>query len=96
MFFYEICQIFKKTYFEEHLQITASICFSSKYYVTNSSDEFGLDETLAECKVSIFFKRNNFIQSNVVKWFICKLKKVSLAFQLRFFFNFWLSTLFKF
>ena len=32
MFSYEICEIFKNTYFEEHLQKTASICFTSKYY----------------------------------------------------------------
>ena len=29
MFSYEICEIFKNTYFEEHLQKTASICFTS-------------------------------------------------------------------
>ena len=32
MFFYEIYQIFKNTYFEVHLRKTASICFISKYY----------------------------------------------------------------
>ena len=32
--------------------------------ITNSSGEFGLDETSTECKVSIPFKRNNFIHSN--------------------------------
>ena len=32
--------------------------------ITNSGGGFGLDETSTECKVSIFFKRNNFIQSN--------------------------------
>ena len=32
--------------------------------ITNSSGEFGLDETSTECKVSILFKRNNFIHSN--------------------------------
>ena len=32
MFPYEICEIFKNTYFEEHLQKTASISFNSKYY----------------------------------------------------------------
>ena len=42
MLSYEICEIFKNTYFEEHLQKTASICFTSKYY---SVVEFGLDET---------------------------------------------------
>ena len=32
MFSYEICKNFKNTYFEEHLQKTAYICFTSKYY----------------------------------------------------------------
>ena len=63
MLSYEICEIFKNIYFEEHLRKTASICFTSKYY-SNTGGEFGLDETLTECKVSIFFKRNNFIQLN--------------------------------
>ena len=42
MLSYEICEIFKNTYFEEHLQKTASICFTSKYY---NVAEFGLDQT---------------------------------------------------
>ena len=63
--------------------------------ITNGSGEFGLDETLTECKVSIFFKRNNFIQSNTAIS-LCKLKNVSLTFQLTFSLNFWLSALFKF
>ena len=37
---------------------------SSQNTITNSGGEFGLDENSAECKVSIFFKPNNFIQSN--------------------------------
>ena len=32
MFSYGNCKILKNTYFEEHLQKTASICFTSKYY----------------------------------------------------------------
>ena len=32
--------------------------------ITISGGEFGLDERSTECKVSTFFKRNNFIQSN--------------------------------
>ena len=32
MLSYEICEIFKNAYFEEHLQKVASICFTSKYY----------------------------------------------------------------
>ena len=55
MFSYEICKIFKNTYFEEHLQKTASICFTSKYYLTNGGG-FGLDETSTECKASISLK----------------------------------------
>ena len=46
MLSYEICEIFKNAYFEEHLQKTASICFFSKYY---SVAEFGLDETSTDC-----------------------------------------------
>ena len=32
MFSHEIREIFKNTYFEEHLRKIASICFTSKYY----------------------------------------------------------------
>ena len=32
MLSYEICEIFKNAYFEEHLRKIASICFTSKYY----------------------------------------------------------------
>ena len=32
MFSYEISEIFKNIYFEEHLPKTASTCFTSKYY----------------------------------------------------------------
>ena len=32
MFSYEICEIFKNTYFKEQLRKTASISFTSKYY----------------------------------------------------------------
>ena len=32
MFSFEICEIFKNTYFEEHLRKAASICFTSKHY----------------------------------------------------------------
>ena len=39
MFSYEICEIFKNTYFDEHIRKIASICFTSKYY------NFRLDET---------------------------------------------------
>ena len=46
MLSYEICEISKITYFEEHLQKTASICFTSKYC---SAGEFGLDEISTEC-----------------------------------------------
>ena len=44
--------------------------------IANSGGEFGLDDTFTECKVSIFFKLNNFIQSNAAMQFICKLKKL--------------------
>ena len=32
MFSYETCEILKNTYFEKHLQKTASVYFTSKYY----------------------------------------------------------------
>ena len=32
IFFYEIYEIFKNMYFEEHLRKTASICLTSKYF----------------------------------------------------------------
>ena len=49
MLSYEVCEIFKNTYSEEHLRNTASIYFTWKYYITNSGGEFGLDETSTEC-----------------------------------------------
>ena len=58
----EIWEILKNIYFEEHLPQIASICFTSKYYSKYSSGKFGLDETTAKSKVSIYFKCNNFIQ----------------------------------
>ena len=42
MLSYEICEIFKNIYFEEHLRKAASICFISKYY-NNGGGEIGLD-----------------------------------------------------
>ena len=63
MISYEICKIFKNTYFEEHLRLLLFVLPQNT--ITNSGGEFGLDETSTECKVSIFFKRNNYIQSNV-------------------------------
>ena len=50
--------------------------------ITNSSGEFGLDETSTECTKSIFLKRNNFIRSHAAIPFAYKLKNVSLTFQL--------------
>ena len=64
--------------------------------IANSSGEFGQDETSTGCKVNIFLKRNNFIRSNVAISFLCKLKDVSLTFQLTFSLKFWICTLFKF
>ena len=54
MFSYKICEIFKNAYFQEHLRKTASTCFTSKYFLTNSGGEIGLDETSTEYNVSIF------------------------------------------
>ena len=53
MFSCKICEIFKNNYFQEHLQKTVSICFTSKYY-NSTNGEFGLDETSTVSKVSIF------------------------------------------
>ena len=46
MLSYEICEIFKNAYFEEYMQKTASICFTSKYY---GVADFGLDKTSIDC-----------------------------------------------
>ena len=54
--------------------------------ITDSGGKSGLDETSAECKV--FFKCGNFIQLNAAIKFVCKLKIVSLTFQLTFLLNF--------
>ena len=56
--------------------------------IANSSGEFGLDETLTDSIVSIFFKHNNFISSNAAISLIYKLQNVSLTFQLSFLLNF--------
>ena len=48
--------------------------------IANSSGEFGLEETLTECKVSIFLIDNNFIGSNAAVSFIYKFKNVPLTF----------------
>ena len=56
--------------------------------IANSSGAFALHETLTECKVSIFFKHNNFIRSNAATSFIYKLNNISLTFQLTFSLNF--------
>ena len=53
MLSHEICEIFKNTYFEEHLRKIASVCFTSKYY-NKLWCEFELDETSTGCNVSIF------------------------------------------
>ena len=52
MFSFEICKFFKNTYLKVHLQ-AASICFTWKYL--QQIVVASLDETLAECKVSIFW-----------------------------------------
>ena len=52
MFFFEICEIFKNTYFEENLRKTAFV--SPRNTVANSSGKFELDESSTECKASIF------------------------------------------
>ena len=56
--------------------------------IANNSGEFGLDETLRQCKLSIFFKHNNFIPSNSAISFKYKLKNVPLTFHLTLLLNF--------
>ena len=51
LFFCEYCEIFKNAFFEEHLQKTASFCFTSKYY---NVAKFGLDETSIKCSYIIY------------------------------------------
>ena len=63
MLSYEICEIFKNTYFEEHLQKADSICFTSKYY-NNYWWQGWTIRDLDRVQSKYFFKRNNFIQSN--------------------------------
>ena len=72
-------RIFKNTYFE--------IFVSPQNTITNSNCEFGLSETSTECKASIFLNITTSFQSNAAIKFICKLKKVSLTFQLTFLLN---------
>ena len=61
MFFYENCEIFKNIYFEEHL--SRRLLFASpQIIIKNSSGKYGQGETTGECKVSIYFKGNIFIQ----------------------------------
>ena len=61
MFFYENCEIFKNIYFEEHLSRRLQFA-SPQIIITNSSGKYGQGETTTECKVSIYFKGNIFIQ----------------------------------
>ena len=51
------------TYFEEHPQKTASICFTSKYY-NKYWWQVWARRDLDKVQWKYFFKRNNFIQSN--------------------------------
>ena len=63
MFSYEISEILRTPTLKkvcERLLLFAS----PQNTITDSCGEFGLDETSTECKVSIFFKRSNLIQSN--------------------------------
>ena len=61
MFSDEIYKIFKNTHSEKHLRKTASTFFTENTIIS-SGGKSGLDNTSTECKVSIFFKRNNFIR----------------------------------
>ena len=54
MFFCEICEIFKSTYFEENL-IKTALFVSPQNTIANSIDEFGLDETSHSAKQVFFF-----------------------------------------
>ena len=65
MLSYEICEIFKAR-FLKNIYERLLLFLVPQNTIANSGGEFGLDETSTECKVSIFFKRNNFFQSNAV------------------------------
>ena len=75
MFSYKICEIFLRTTILKKIFERLLPFFSRHNIITNSGGKFGLDETSTECKVSIFFKRNNFIQSNAAILFIYNFKK---------------------
>ena len=83
MFSYKNCEIFKNIYFEESLP-RLLLFVSSQITITNSSGEYGLDETTTECKISIYFKGNIFIESDAAISFKYELKNVALTFQLTF------------
>ena len=80
MLFYENCEIFKNIYFEEHLP-RLLLFVSPQIIITNSSGKYGLGETTTECKVSIYFKGNIFIQSDSAISLKYKLKNVALTFN---------------
>ena len=53
MLSYEICEIFKNTYFKNICE-RLLLFVSPQNTITNSGGEFGLDDTSTEGKVSIF------------------------------------------
>ena len=65
MLSYEICEIFKAPFLKNICE-RLLLFLVPQNTIANSGGEFGLDETSTECKVSTFFKRNNFFQSNAV------------------------------
>ena len=82
---------FLRTFILKNICERMLLFVSPQNTIANSSGAFALDETLIECKVSIFFKHNNFIRSNAAISFICNhiiLNNVFLTFQLTFLLNF--------
>ena len=80
---------FLRTSFFNNICERLLLFVSPQNTIANSSFEFGLDQTLAECEVSILFKHNNFIRSNAsISYIKYKLKNVLLTFQLTFLLDF--------
>ena len=80
------CAKFLRTFILKNIYENLLLCVSPQNSIANSSDEFGLDEALTECKV-FFLKHNKFIPSDAAISFIYKSKNVPLTFPLTFLLN---------
>ena len=54
MFSYKYCEIFQGTYFEEHLQTTASATLA--WYVTTSKNIFSMQTFIAQFRLNFNFR----------------------------------------